>query len=119
MSESFVRDLRAATQAGVPIVCVVTHEERRAVSLVGQALRGARVMEWTATKGWSDDATVPSALAAIERAGRGGETGVARVMLDMHPWLTDARVVRALRDLAATKRDLPLVLVMPAATLPP
>ena len=119
MSDAFVRDLRAAAQAGVPIVCVVTHEERRAVTLVGQALRGARVMEWTATKGWSDDATVPSALAAVERASRGGETGVARVMLDMHPWLTDARVIRALRDLAAIKRDLPLVLVMPSATLPP
>jgi AAA+ superfamily predicted ATPase len=119
VSDSFVRDLRAAVQAGVPIVCVVTHEERRAVSLVGQALRGTRVLEWTATRGWADDATVPSALAAIERAGRGGETGVARVMLDMHPWLGDARVVRALRDLAATRRDLPLVLVMPTATLPP
>jgi AAA+ superfamily predicted ATPase len=119
MSDTFVRDLRAAAQAGVPIVCVVTHEERRALALVGQALRGARLMEWTATRGWSDDATVPSALAAIERASRGGETGVARVMLDMHPWMADPRVVRALRDLAAIKRDLPLVLVMPAATLPP
>ena len=45
MSDAFVRDLRAAAQAGVPIVCVVTHEERRAVTLVGQALRGARAGE--------------------------------------------------------------------------
>ena len=119
MTDPFVRDLRAAVQAGVPIVCVVTHEERRAMSLIGQALRGARVLEWTATRGWADDATVPSALAAIERAGRGGETGVARVMLDVHPWLSDARVVRALRDLAASRRDLPLLLVMPTPTLPP
>jgi AAA+ superfamily predicted ATPase len=118
MSESFVRDLRAAAQAGVPVVCIVTHEERRAVGLVGEALRGARVMEWTATRGWSDDATVPSALAAIERVSS-GETGVARVMLDVHPWLSDARVVRALRDLASHRRDLPLLLVMPTATLPP
>jgi AAA+ superfamily predicted ATPase len=118
-TDPFVRDLRAAVAAGVPIVCIVTHEERRAVSLVGQALRGARVLEWTATRGWADDATVPSALAAIERAARGGETGVARVMLDVHPWLSDARVVRALRDLAASKRDLPLLLVMPTPTLPP
>ena len=119
MSDAFVRDLRAAAQAGVPIVCVVTHEERRALGLVGQALRGTRVLEWTATRGWADDATVPSALAAIERAGRGGETGVARVMLDVHPWLSDARVVRALRDLASSRRDLPLLLVMPTPTLPP
>lgn len=118
-SEAFVRELRAAAEAGVPIVCIVTHEERRAVSMVGQAFRGSRVQQWTTTRGWSDDATVPSALAAIERAARAGETGVARVMLDVHPWLSDARVVRALRDLAAAKRDLPLVLVMPAASLPP
>jgi AAA+ superfamily predicted ATPase len=119
VTDAFVQDLRAAAQAGVPVVCIVTHEERRAVELVGRAFRGARVHEWTATRGWSDDATVPSALAAIERAARAGETGVARVMLDLHPWLSDARVVRALRDLAAAKRDVPLVLVMPTAALPP
>lgn len=118
-TDPFVHELRAAAEAGVPIVCIVTHEERRAVALVGQAFRGSRVYEWTVTRGWSDDATVPSALAAIERAARAGETGVARVMLDVHPWLADARVVRALRDLAAAKRDLPLVLVMPGASLPP
>ena len=119
MSEAFVQDLRAAAQAGVPIVCVVTHEERRAVELVGRAFRGTRVLEWTTTRGWSDDATVPGALAAIELAGRAGETGVARVMLDLHAWLSDARVVRALRDLAAAKRDVPLVLVMPVGAIPP
>jgi AAA+ superfamily predicted ATPase len=119
VSEPFVAELRAAAQAGVPIVCVVTHEERRAVELVGRAFRGTRLQEWTTTRGWSDDATVPSALAAIERAGKGGETGVARVMLDLHPWLGDARVVRALRDLAAARREVPLVLVMPTANLPP
>jgi AAA+ superfamily predicted ATPase len=118
-TEPFVHELRAAAQAGVPIVCIVTHEERRAVALVGKAFRGSRVYEWTVTRGWSDDATVPSALAAIERAARAGETGAVRVMLDMHPWLSDARVVRALRDLAAAKRDAPLVLVMPTASLPP
>jgi len=119
VSEAFLQDLRAAAQARVPIVCVVTHEERRALELVGRAFRGARMQEWAATRGWSDDATVPSALAAIERAARAGESGVVRVMLDLHPWLGDARVVRALRDLAAAKRDLPLVLVTPSSALPP
>jgi SpoVK/Ycf46/Vps4 family AAA+-type ATPase len=40
-------------------------------------------------------------------------------MLDLHPWLDDPRVVRALRDLAGVRRDIPLVLVMPIASLPP
>ncbi len=119
MSDSFVRDLRAAAAAGVPIVCVVTHEERRARGLIGDAFRGARVLEWAATRGWSDDATARDPLAGIERAARAGETGVARVMLDLHPWLSDPRVVRALRDLAAVRREVPLVLVMPVANLPP
>jgi SpoVK/Ycf46/Vps4 family AAA+-type ATPase len=118
VSDSFVRDLRAAAAAGVPIVCVVTHEERRASALVGEAYRGVRILEWTATRGWTDDATAREPLAGIERAARDGEAGVARIMLDLHPWLTDPRIVRALRDLAAAKRDVPLVLVMHAADLP-
>jgi len=119
VSASFVRDLRAAAAAGVPIVCVVTHEEGRARALVGEAFRGSRVIEWTSTRGWSDETSARDPLAAVERATRGGETGIARVMLDLHPWLSDARVVRALRDAAAAKRDLPLVLVMPMASMPP
>jgi ATP-dependent 26S proteasome regulatory subunit len=119
VSDSFVRDLRAAAAAGVPIVCVVTHEERRARALVAEAFRGARVLEWTATRGWSDDGAAREALAGVDRAARASEPGVVRLMLDLHPWLPDPRVVRALRDLAAVKRDIPLVLVMPIASLPP
>ncbi len=118
MSDSFVRDLRAAAAAGVPIVCVVTHEERRARALITDAFRGARVLEWTATRGWSDDTEAREPLAGIECASQ-GETGVVRIMLDLHPWVGEPRVVRALRDLAAVRRDLPLVLVMPIANLPP
>ena len=115
----FIQSLRAAAATGVPIVCVVTHEEARACAVVGEALRGARVLTWTATRGWTDDATAREPLAALERVARGAEAGVVRVMLDLHPWLADARVVRALRDVAATRREVPLILVMPAATLPP
>jgi AAA+ superfamily predicted ATPase len=118
VSDAFVRDLRAAAAAGVPIVCVVTHEERRARALIGEAFRGTRVLEWTATRGWTDDATLREPLAAIERASR-GEAGVARVMLDLHPWLAEPRVVRALRDLSSAKREVPLILVMPIANVPP
>jgi AAA+ superfamily predicted ATPase len=119
VSDAFIRDLRAAAAAGVPIVCVVTHEERRARALVGEAYRGMRVLEWTATRGWTDDAQAREPSAGVEYAGRAGEAGVARIMLDLHPWISDPRVVRALRDLAAIKRDVPLVLVMPVAALPP
>jgi AAA+ superfamily predicted ATPase len=119
LTNSFVRDLRAAAAAGVPIVCVVTHEERRARSLIAEAFPDAQLLEWTSTRGWDDDAASLAPLVALEHASVGGEVGVVRVMLDLHPWLSDARVVRALRDRAAGQRELPLVLVMPAATLPP
>ena len=49
-ADPFVHELRAAAEAHVPVVCIVTHEERRAVALVGQAFRGSRVYEWTVTR---------------------------------------------------------------------
>jgi hypothetical protein len=114
----FVEELRAAATAGVPVVCVVTHEERRARDLVAQAFGGARLLEWSVTRGWSDDREAREPVVAVERAALSGDAGAVRVMLDLHPWMSDARVVRALRDLAAKRRDVPLVLVMPAAELP-
>lgn len=118
----FVEELRATASAGIPVVCVVTHEERRAAELVAQAFPGTRLVEWSVTRGWSDSGEAREArepAAAIDRAARSDEAGVVRVMLDLHPWIADARVVRSLRNLAAARRALPLVLVMPAVDLPP
>jgi SpoVK/Ycf46/Vps4 family AAA+-type ATPase len=119
METSFLRDLRAAAIATTPIVCVVTHEERRAITLVGHAFRAKRVVEWTATRGFDHDPEARDPIAALEQAARSGDPDIVWVMLDFHPWLREARVVRALRDAAATRRPLPLVLVMPIASLPP
>jgi AAA+ superfamily predicted ATPase len=119
LSDSFVRDLRLAATAGVPIVCVVTHEERRARELVAGAFGSARVCAWSATHGWSDEPSLRDPAEAIARAALPSDAAVARVMFDLHAWVDDPRVVRALRDLAGHRRPLPLVLVMPTATLPP
>jgi len=113
----FIPELRALAAAGVPILCVVTHEERRARALIGHAFEGKRVLEWTATRGWTDDAGAHDPASAIEGATRGDRTAL-RLMFDVHSWLGDARVVRALRDWALSERDAPLVLVMPVASLP-
>src|SRR5271166_2796284 len=118
MSEAFLRDVRAATEAGVRLLCVVTHEERRALEILGHAFPEAKVLGWTATAGWSDDASTREPIAAVQRAAR-RERGVVRVMLDAHPWLGDPLFVRALRDLVAVEREAPLCLVMPTAQLPP
>ncbi|HEV3192912.1 MAG TPA: AAA family ATPase, partial [Polyangiaceae bacterium] len=118
MSDAFVRDLRALAAAGVPIVCVVTHEESRARALVSRAFEGIRAIEWTATRGWNGDDATRGPLAAIEQATEASDAGVYRVMFDLHAWFTDARVVRALRDWVGTVRQVPLVLIMPVAVLP-
>jgi len=119
LSDSFVRDLRLAATAGVPIVCVVTHEERRAWDLVTAAFGPARVCAWSATRGWTDDVDVRDPAAAVARAALPHDAAIVRVMFDLHAWFDDPRVVRTLRDLAGNRRDLPLVLVMPTASLPP
>ncbi len=130
MVDSFAGDLRAAAVAGVPIVCVVTHEEDRARTLVAEVFRGRRLIEWTATRGWSDLEGALDPQAAVEHATRSPDGDVVRVMFDLHPWLTEPRVVRALRDRAAAARAVtttaakataraPLVLVMPVGRVPP
>jgi SpoVK/Ycf46/Vps4 family AAA+-type ATPase len=119
VTASFVGDLQAARTAAIPIVCIVTHEERRASALVGEAFGARRVVEWTSTRGFAHDPEARDPLAALEQAGRAGDDGIAWVLFDLHPWLDDARVVRALRDAAAMQRALPLVLVMPVTGLPP
>jgi len=118
VSESFLRDLRAAAAAAVPIVCIVTHEERRAMALVRDAFGDKRVASWSATRGLDGDPSTREPLAALEHLGRAGQVGVATVMLDLHPWLSDARVTRALRDVVDGPRNTPLLLVMPWPRLP-
>jgi SpoVK/Ycf46/Vps4 family AAA+-type ATPase len=117
--DSFAHELRAAAAAGVPIVCVVTHEEGRARSLVAEVFADKRLVEWTATRGWSDGGAALDPVAAVEQAARAIDSGDVRVMFDLHAWLGDPRVVRALRDRAAVIRDTPLVLVTPVGLLPP
>jgi len=118
VSESFVRDLRTAAAASVPMVCVVTHEERRAEELVRSAYDDRRIATWSATRGLDGDASLRDPLAALQRVAEAGQAGLVPIMFDLHPWLSDARVVRALRDVAGAPRAAPLVLIMPRPALP-
>jgi AAA+ superfamily predicted ATPase len=118
MSLEFVRAVEAAVTSGVRLVCVVTHEERRALAILARALPSSKVIPWTVTEGWGDEPTSIEPTRAVQRASR-DEPGIARVMLDVHPWLGDPFFVRALRDLVSLQRETPLFLVMPGAQLPP
>jgi SpoVK/Ycf46/Vps4 family AAA+-type ATPase len=116
VSEPFVTSLRAFAAAKVPILCVVTHEERRVRALLAEAFKGARVVEWTASRGFPDNPAAKDALAAIDHAAK--DDAGCRVLFDLHPWLGEPRVIRALRDWADAPHRFPLVLVMPVATIP-
>lgn len=118
VSESFVRELRATAAAAVPIVCVVTHEEHRAATLVRDAFGDKRIASWSATHGFEGDVSLRDPHAALDHLARVGHAGVVPVFFDLHPWLSEARVVRALRDVAGAERDGPVVLVMPWPRLP-
>ncbi|MGA2449023.1 MAG: AAA family ATPase [Polyangiaceae bacterium] len=118
-SDAFVRELGSLAAAHVPIVCVVTHEERRALALVRQAFRSARLLEWSVTTGYADDQNLKDPAAAVTRAVRATDPSVGYVLCDLHPWLTDPRIVRTLRDATVQARDLPLVLIMPVEIMPP
>ena len=122
MAESFLRDLRAAALAGVPIVCVVTHEERRARALLGEAFHGRRVIAWTSTEGWMDRARRRKATRSPRwrRARTSFDTG--RRARDVRSPCVAGRRARRARAPATSSpaiRTFPLILVMPTAGLPP
>jgi SpoVK/Ycf46/Vps4 family AAA+-type ATPase len=138
------RNLELLLQSHFPIVVVETHEEQRAVQLL-QALvakNGTRLLLWTATEGLKDHLlgeSHPSAegwtiddLGAKQddRALEPEHTlGVIRketrrsiiVLLDFHPYLSNPRIVRLLKEIA---QDRPvsgntLVLISHRIDIPP
>ena len=110
MRESFVAEVRAAIAARVPIVYIGTHEEQRALDLLTEAVGATRFTAWTATKGLDGDVSTLTPIAAIQ-APFTRERPV-RILFDVHPYLSDAKVVRALRDFTRTVRSTGAVLIL-------
>ena len=108
--------LRRRVGAGFPIVAIETREEERALGLVRSVLSGRVVERWTATRGGA--AAVDDLVRSILEAGE--DPARVLVALDVHRWLSDARVARALRDFVAgfASPAPPIVLVAPAFELP-
>jgi SpoVK/Ycf46/Vps4 family AAA+-type ATPase len=124
VSEAFTSELARLVAAGYPIIQIVTHEELRALSLVQAAVPGAKLPVWSATRATDPSAPGPAsteggALGAVRHAIRAPEGGVF-VMLDLHPFLADPLVVRALRDFVneAARSRRTIVTVGPVASLP-
>ena len=119
MSAGFIAEVRAAIAARVPIVYVGTHEEQRVLELLREAVGATRFTTWTLTHGIEGDATTFAPVAAIQ-APFPRERPV-RIFLDLHPFLDDPHVVRALRDFSAGARatGAVIILVSPAPRVPP
>jgi AAA+ superfamily predicted ATPase len=117
-TERFSLELRARIAAGVPIVYVITHEEGRALETIAATLGRARLTIWTATHGLDGDESVRGAAAAIQAPV--ATERPFRVLCDLHPYVGDPEVVRALRDFVGSKRPkyAALIIVSPILALP-
>ncbi len=130
---NFTSNLVDSIRARYPLLYVVSWEEQRALESIRQVAKtvGKELLLWTATEGLRRDGRKP----AVPAARSGPDTADPRavldelaneegarivVLLDFHPYLSDARIVRKLRDLVATLRTRPvsLLLVSPLLKLP-
>lgn len=111
-------------RAGYPIIYVVTQEERRALGLVQAAADALRksVAEWSAARGFGDDAEATSSdpTVALDMVGRSTDPALF-VLLDFHPHLKDPSLIRRLRERAeeAARRRQAIVIIAPILILPP
>ncbi len=117
MSAAFVTTLRTALASGVRIVLVVTHEEERLRALLRQTFGDARIATWASTTGVDGDRKFGNPERAIEHAGA-FETPKVWVLQDLHPYLHEPRIVRALRDFCTTPHAGVIVLVSPVESVP-
>jgi SpoVK/Ycf46/Vps4 family AAA+-type ATPase len=110
--------VKAAIAARVPIIYVATHEEERALLLLGDAVGMARVTTWTSTKGLDTDPAAKTPIQAIQAPFT--REHPVRVLFDIHPHITEPEVVRALRDFARNVRatGAVLILVSPVPQIP-
>jgi SpoVK/Ycf46/Vps4 family AAA+-type ATPase len=127
----FIQELDTLVRARYPLVWLVTSEEQRLETLLGELAtrHGKALVGWSVTRGFRrlggartrpppEELREPvAALQAIEKL-----TDSSLVVLeDFHAFLGDPAVVRALRDLAhALKSTYTTVLILsPALTIPP
>jgi AAA+ superfamily predicted ATPase len=99
----FSAELRASLGAGFPIVVVVSHEEARVREILDATFGAERIRAWTATEGLAGDAKLRDPVLAIQHAT--ASSAPLHVFYDLHPFLGEPRVVRALRDFALAVRE--------------
>jgi hypothetical protein len=126
----FVQELDTLVRARYPLVYLVTSEEQRLETILGElaAQHGKTLLGWSIAKGYRrlggakgatpEGATDPlEAIAAIEKL---AEPAIV-VLKDFHPYLQDPAVVRGLRELAHALKSTytTVVLLSPVLVIPP
>lgn len=119
------RDLAVLSRAGYPLVYIVTSEEDRAIALVEAAAAASKksCLRWTSSAGFSGQAEADALRDpgdAVESLGEVAEPGLF-ILLDFHPYLSDPKVIRKLRDRlqTAVDRRQSIIVIAPVLTLPP
>jgi hypothetical protein len=106
----FEQELSVLIRARYPLIYLQTAEESRAEEILKQLAqgRGKRLYVWTLTRGYEPPIPAPTEAAtsrplapeleAIAQLLRLQDDALV-VLKDFHPYLSDARVIRLLRDL--------------------
>jgi AAA+ superfamily predicted ATPase len=131
-TQDFIDHVAALERARFPLLYVVTREERRALVALQNAAhaRGAGFFTWSSSRGWTDpDGQTASFGSGTEDPVRALGSVVKRqppgrellVMCDLDVFLTNAIVMRLIRDLDALLRERTqsLIVLSPQLVLPP
>jgi AAA+ superfamily predicted ATPase len=121
MTDSFLSPLREVLHAGCPVVCCETHEEARldeAVTAIAAEL-GVPLLRWSLLDAARGTPPVEALGEQLVRAGEG--TGALILLLaDVHPFLGEPVVARAIRSFVArAPKGRRLLLVSPLFRIPP
>jgi hypothetical protein len=128
----FEQELGVLIRACYPLIYLQTAEESRAEALLRQLAqgRGKRLYVWTLTRGYEPPIPAPTEAAAsrplapeleaIAQLLRLQDDALV-VLKDFHPYLSDARVIRLLRDLypRLQRARRTVVFLAPILKLPP
>jgi len=132
----FVRDLDILIRARYPLVYLVSWEEPRVDAILQDLARahGKALLGWSITKGLTrmggarfqisiegskDPQAPPDVVGSLAQIGRLQEPALV-VLKDFHPYLSDPRVVRALRELAQDLKSTftTVILLSPVLEMP-
>jgi SpoVK/Ycf46/Vps4 family AAA+-type ATPase len=127
---SFVREIDTLVRARYPLLYLVSFEEARLLAILGDLARahGKELYTWSVTKGLKRGNGAPVAshesarapLEVLDAAEKLAEPSLV-VLKDFHPYLSDASVVRALRELAQGLKSTytTVILLGPTLIIPP